>query len=98
MAKARTLLRATAKQGGSSAECLQYVNTVLAQQGDGMMFVTLLYCVLDMRSGALDYCNAGHTHPYLLSANGDLRKTRDGGGMIAGLYEGAPYESGRLQV
>lgn len=94
MASARTLLRATAKQGGSSAECIRYVNTVLAQQSDGMMFVTLLYAILDMSSGELDFCNAGHMIPYLIAPDGAIQNVRRGGGMIAGIYEEAKYECG----
>jgi len=98
MAAARTLLRATAKQGSSSAACMSYVNNVLAQQGDGTMFVTLVYCILDTRTGDVDYCNAGHNLPYVISSQGATRKTREGGGMLAGLYEGAPYEGGSLRL
>ena len=61
-------------QGTSSAECIHYVNNVLARQGDGTMFVTLFYGILDTRNGQLDYCNAGH-HPALCL----LRRHRDSG-------------------
>jgi sigma-B regulation protein RsbU (phosphoserine phosphatase) len=98
MAAARTLLRATALQGASSAECVQYVNNVLARQGDGTMFVTLVYGILDTRTGQVDYCNAGHHRPYVFSAHGGLRKASDGGGMMAGLYEIAKYECGSLRL
>src|SRR5580658_9752616 len=40
MAATRTLLRATAMQGATSAECIHYVNNVLARQSEGFMFVT----------------------------------------------------------
>jgi len=98
MAAARTLMRATAMQGASSAECIQYVNKVLARQGDGMMFVTLVYGILDTRGGQVDYCNAGHHFPYVFSAHGGLRKTADGGGMLVGMFEAAKYESGSLRL
>lgn len=102
MAAARTLLRATAMQGASShstsAECIHYVNNVLARESDGMMFVTLVYGILDTRNGQVDYCNAGHNHPYVFPAGGGLRKIADGGGVIAGLYEGAKYDSGSLRL
>jgi sigma-B regulation protein RsbU (phosphoserine phosphatase) len=98
MAATRTLLRATARQGTSSAECLQYVNGVLAQQGDGMMFVTLLYAILDMSTGQLDFCNAGHMIPYVVSASGPIEEVARGGGMIAGIYEAARYEGAELQM
>ena len=98
MVAARTLLRATAMQGASAAECIRYVNNVLARQSDGMMFVTLVYCILDTRNGQIDYCNAGHGHSCVFPAHGELRKTADEGGMIAGLYDFAKYESGSLRL
>jgi phosphoserine phosphatase RsbU/P len=98
MASTRTLLRATAKDGTSSAECMQYVNTVLSQQGDGMMFVTLLYGILDMRTGELDYCNAGHMTPYLIPKEGPIRLVNEGGGLVAGLMEIARYEGAKVRM
>jgi len=98
MASTRTLLRATAMQGTAAAECVRYVNNVLARQGDGTMFVTLIYAILDTRNGQLDYCNAGHNRPIVFSAHEGLRKAADGGGVIAGLYEGAKYEGGSLKL
>jgi serine phosphatase RsbU (regulator of sigma subunit) len=32
-----------------------------------MFFVTAFAGALDLRSGELDYCNAGHDNPYLLT-------------------------------
>jgi sigma-B regulation protein RsbU (phosphoserine phosphatase) len=98
MAVTRTLLRATAMQGAPCADCIRYVNNVLAREGDGMMFVTLLYAILDTRNGQVEYCNGGHNHPYMFSARGGLREMTDGGGVICGLYEGAKYEAGSLQL
>ena len=98
MASTRTLLRATAMQGTAAAECVRYVNNVLARQGDGTMFVTLIYGILDTRNGQLDYCNAGHNRPIVFSAHEGLRKAADGGGVIAGLYEGAKYDGGSLKL
>ncbi len=96
MAATRTLLRATAMQGTSAAECIRYVNDVLARQGDGSMYVTLLYGILDLRNGQVDYCNAGHSPAYVFSRDAGLRIADDGGGMIAGLFDGATYEGGSI--
>ncbi len=99
MASTRTLLRATALQGSSAAECVSQVNNVLARQSDGM-YVTLFYGILDTRTGQLDYCSAGHHHPYVFLCEGaGVRVSTEGGGMVAGLFEGAKYENGaRLQL
>ncbi|MCU1259343.1 MAG: response regulator receiver modulated serine phosphatase [Bryobacterales bacterium] len=96
MAATRTLLRATAMQAASAAECIRYVNKVLARQSDGPTFVTLFYGILDTRSGQVDYCNAGHHPPYVVSPRVGLRKAADGGGTIAGIDERAHYEGGSV--
>jgi phosphoserine phosphatase RsbU/P len=96
MAATRTLLRATAMQGTSTAECVRYVNNVLAKQGDGSMYLTLFYGILDTRNGQVDYCNAGHSPPYVLSLHGELRTAHNGGGTICGLFDGAKYEGGSI--
>jgi sigma-B regulation protein RsbU (phosphoserine phosphatase) len=98
MVGTRTLLRATAIQGTSAAECIRYVNNVLARQGDGTMFVTLFYGVLDTRNGQVDYCNAGHHPPRVFSATGGTHPPMEAGGLLAGLYEWATYTGGILQL
>jgi phosphoserine phosphatase RsbU/P len=99
MAVTRTLLRATAMQGGSAAECIRYVNNVLAKQGEGTMYVTLLYAILDTATGKVDHCSAGH-HAPLVFSKGETspRHAGEGGGLIAGLYDWAPCSGGALQL
>src|SRR5260370_23428676 len=45
-------------------------NRLLATQNTACMFVTVFHAVLDLSSGVLRYCNAGHNPPYLLRARG----------------------------
>ena len=98
MASTRTLLRATALQGASAAACVSQVNSVLSRQSDGM-FVTLFYGILNTRTGMLDYCSAGHYHPYVFSAGSGVRVATQGGGMVAGLFEDSKYEEcGKFQL
>ena len=70
MAVTRTLLRGTAMQGGSAAECMGFVNQILAKQSDAPMFVTIVYGILDTKTGEVDYCNAGHHQPFVFSQIG----------------------------
>jgi sigma-B regulation protein RsbU (phosphoserine phosphatase) len=65
---ARTLLRATASFEPSPAACLARLNDLLAAENDQMLFVTMVFGVLDRRSGVFTYANAGHNPPYLLRA------------------------------
>jgi sigma-B regulation protein RsbU (phosphoserine phosphatase) len=98
MAVCRTLLKATALQGGSAGECMKYTNDVLTQQSDAAMFVTVFYGILHTQTGELEYCIAGHNPPYLLERSGDLTPIKEPSGMIAGAFEVAAFETGRLTM
>ncbi len=70
MAITRTILRSTALRGLAPADCVREVNRTLYPESMPHMFVTLVYGVLDRRSGAVSLCNAGHNKPYLVRAGG----------------------------
>jgi phosphoserine phosphatase RsbU/P len=67
---ARTMLRAIAESGVGPAETMRRVNNLLAAENEQMMFVTVFYGELDLRTGVLAFSNGGHNPP--------LRVTRDG--------------------
>jgi serine phosphatase RsbU (regulator of sigma subunit) len=73
MAVSRTVMRSV---GGAAdmASAMEAANRLLATQNAACMFVTLFHGVLDLATGALRYCNAGHNPPYLLRADGRREK------------------------
>ncbi len=97
MAVSRTLLRATAMQGVSAAQCLEYVNRVLVKQSDTAMFVTVFYGILDTATGGVDYCIAGHNPPYVFSPKG-LRSLDEPRNLVAGIFEDSKYAGGTLRL
>ena len=48
----------------SSATTLNQVNNDLARDNPSLMFVTLFLGILNIVTGELEYCNAGHNPPY----------------------------------
>ena len=46
------------------------INEALGERNDSLMFVTLFVGVLDLETGELLYCNAGHESPILLGKEG----------------------------
>ena len=70
MAVTKTLLKASSSRGLPLAEMMAQVNDELGEQSDSGMFVSLLFAVLEVKTGALTFCNAGHPPPFLLSAAG----------------------------
>lgn len=72
MAVSRTVMRGISGRSDLGAG-ISEANRLLATQNTACMFVTLFHGVLDLTSGALRYCNAGHNPPYLLRAGGGSR-------------------------
>ncbi|MGH2819789.1 MAG: PP2C family protein-serine/threonine phosphatase, partial [Actinomycetota bacterium] len=90
MASTQGLLRADAPRLESPSAVLERVNEVLVHNTPERMFATCLYISLDTASGRLQFANAGHSLPYLVTVDGvaELRAT----GMPLGLMPGSTYE------
>ncbi len=73
MAISRTVLRSVAG-ADAMARRMAEANRLLAAENTASMFVTIFHAVLDLASGVLRYCNAGHNPPYLLRAAGGCER------------------------
>ncbi|MBM4122674.1 MAG: DUF3365 domain-containing protein [Nitrospira sp.] len=98
MAVSRTMLKATAMQGVDPGECLRQVNNLLCPDNDSAMFVTVFYAILNTRTGELEYSNAGHNLPYLLSPRGSVALLDNPGGMALGVIQDSPYQIKRIRL
>ncbi len=75
---------------------LARLNTFLLERTRGEKYATVFYCTLNA-SGLLSYANAGHCAPYLVSAEGRLRKLHTSG-MPVGMIEEATVERMETQL
>ena len=97
MAVSRTLIRATGLKGIPAEECMHYVNNLLCNESVSCMFVTVFYGILNTNTGKLEYVNAGHNPPYLLTSKG-LKKVEMTGGTILGCIEDYQYKSRKITL
>jgi phosphoserine phosphatase RsbU/P len=97
MAVSRTLIRATGIKGVSAEECLRYVNNLLCNESVASMFVTVFYGILDITTGNIEYVNAGHNPPYLLSSDG-IKKIEITGNTVLGVFENITFRPGKFQM
>src|SRR5678816_1776443 len=86
MAVTKTLFRATASNGGTPGEILARLNTEICRDNESCMFVTLFCGILNVRTGQVDYSNAGHNLPYHLG-EGAARPLDNIGGQALGIVE-----------
>ncbi|CAK7073098.1 MAG: Regulator of RpoS [Bacteroides fragilis] len=96
MAVSRTLLRATALRGVSSAECLTYANKLLCKESLDSMFVTVFYGIYHYKIGMMDYTNAGHNPPYLLRGGRTVECLPVASNFVVGVFDDIEFESNTL--
>jgi len=59
-------LRSRPEHGTAIGEIMRAANDEIARDNPEMLFVTVFAGILDLKSGALDWCNAGHDSPFCL--------------------------------
>jgi serine phosphatase RsbU (regulator of sigma subunit) len=69
MAVSRTILRSVSGITDMTARMAE-ANRLLSAENAASMFVTMFHGVLDLGTGLLRYCNAGHNPPYVLREGG----------------------------
>lgn len=98
MAVSRTMLKATGTRGLQSHECINIVNNLLSQESVDAMFVTVFYGILDIKTGHIDYTNAGHNPPYVMRSNGKVEPLPTSNNFIVGCFEDFEYKNSSLQL
>ena len=68
MAVTRTLFRNVAVHTDEPSHIVETMNNAISDSNDNNMFVTLFVGVLNLHTGRLRYCNAGHNAPYYQGA------------------------------
>jgi len=99
MAQATTLFLTLAKQGMMPAEICTRMNDALSGDGnESGMFVTFWLGLLDLTTGHLDFCNAGHNPPVVGGGenHGDFLKMESNAPI--GLWTGLAYKGEEIDT
>jgi sigma-B regulation protein RsbU (phosphoserine phosphatase) len=96
MANVQAAVRAFASETESPAAVCAKVNRLLCENLATGKFVTCVFGVLDCVALTLDWCNAGHLEPMLVS-HGAVRSL-DGGGAVLGVFPEWTYRDERVML
>jgi adenylate cyclase len=92
MAVSKALCKSAAlRRGPKVEELLGEVNLEIALENPESFFVTVFAGVLDAETGRLQYCNAGHEPPLVVSVDGKLERLTEGGGPPLCMLDGFAY-------
>ena len=92
MAQVTRLFQTLAKQGMQPAEMCTRINDALSgEDNESLMFVTFFLGLIDLKTGHLSFCNAGHNPPIIggTPSNGDFLKMEPNAPF--GLWPGLQY-------
>lgn len=105
MARAMSLIRMSTSKWNDSvrpvrspADTLTEVNAALAQGNVELIYATMFMGVLDMSTGFLQFCNAGHVPPFLVDGAGAVRALDVPSSLPLGMGETAFYEDRQVRL
>lgn len=98
MTIAKTHIKNFATVGLPLAEVAVRANNQLCYKNESGMFVTAFICVLDVRSGEVQFVNAGHNCPFVQKQDGAFEMFRAKANLVFGLMEDVPYREQTLTL
>ena len=98
MATSKTLCKSVAlREGIELGEMMREANREIARDNSEMLFVTVFAGIVDLRSGALWYANAGHERPFVAGPRREPVSLDAEGGPPFGIDEAADYPVARAR-
>ncbi len=72
MAEIYSLFRCVAEREDNPRDIVRSVNRKLCKDNRSFMFTTFFLGILDLPTGELRYCNAGHDHPFIVTKTAEM--------------------------
>ena len=100
MAISKSLLKSAAlsRPDAAISDLMRTANAEVSRDNPEMYFVTVFAAILDLCTGELSYCNAGHDNPYVLDGHGGLARLDQGAGPPLCTVDDFAYTSGRHRM
>lgn len=76
----------------SARQIVVEVNEELSRHNTNQHFLTLFLGILDIQNGILNYCNAAHNYPFLVTADRQLHVLDHIHGLPVGIYSKKTYQ------
>ena len=98
MMSSRTLLKGAAIGSEEPKKVLAEVNSLLGEDNDAGMFVTLIYAVFDPETGNMTFANGGHNPPLLIHADGTSEYLEMPDGIALGMVDGFSFKDKHVRL
>ncbi|MGN0670562.1 MAG: SpoIIE family protein phosphatase [Oscillospiraceae bacterium] len=98
MMTSKTLLKSFAETGCEVNEVFTAANAKLCENNDAAMFVTAWMGVLDIKTGLVEFANAGHNPPLVRHKDGSFEYLKSRAGFVLAGMEGLKYRKNELRL
>ena len=88
----------TKDSGRTLTESVRLLNRYLCDNNESQMFVTLYAGILNLRTGFVECCDAGHEPPFLIRGGAKPKMIQKYGGLALGVDSNHQYQSSTLQM
>lgn len=93
MSVVHSVFRAASSHTFEASEIASMINEAIAHGNEDSMFCTLFTGVLEVKTGVLNFCNAGHNLPLIVEADGSTHFLEALPNIALGVIEEYPYQS-----
>ena len=98
MMSSRTIMKGSAISMAEPGGALGLVNSMLAEDNEAQLFVTILYAVYDPETGMFTYASGGHDAPLLVHSDGSSSLLPLTGGIVLGIMPELEYDENSIAV
>lgn len=98
MMASKILINNYSLYGKTPSNILNAVNERICERNEDNMFVTVWLGILEISSGKLTCCNAGHEYPAIKKADGKFELLQDKHGLFVGAMAGIKYKDYEIQL
>lgn len=99
MAVSKALVKSSTLRATAGLDLLMAAfNAEISRENPEQLFVTVIALVIDLRTGEVEYCNAGHEPPLLARRSGEIIVVNEGGGPPLCVMDDFPYEQARFTL
>ena len=98
MMTAKTIIKDLAESGLEVNEIFTRANEKLCENNESGMFVTAWMAIIDLKTGKMQFANAGHNPPLLKRDGGDFEYLKTRAGFVLAGMEGVRYRAGELTL
>ena len=98
MMTSKTLLKSFAETGCEVNEVFTAANAKLCENNEAAMFVTAWMGVLDIKTGLVEFANAGHNMPLVRHKDGSFEYLKSRAGFVLAGMEGLKFRKNELRL